>query len=509
MTPFWILDSYSVQSENLFLTYSCRQEVDDFLNGVISFAIRGLQFAVYRECWVWLSVKQAVGQRAADALVEKDKHQSCFQPLVGKPVKIASALALQQSMGFEFSQIIAQLREGVVFEMVSTGDQLMDVGGAPSRHLSAAMEHNFHQPNHASVVDLDPWEFAFARHNRQGQALEQSEIDMHVEGLSLESREAVSDLTEDLTHRGEVIERFLQMKVGEVVAAHFASEESEKLLVLFDKGVLEVGSQDVMTVLDSLQGRMQLALELFADALTEELRDLVSGQKQKPQLAGALEEVSNGKVALKDEVAAVFDLADGVEAMKVHRLSLPLREFWSQHKRPVVEPLADELWAEPIGSALKSFGVGNGKKSVVVFAKLDSATVQFYLDEVMAVEPIGGVKGQERSHSQHQGSQSWVADIKVVVGEAAAAFAQDLVIRISGGELGLSRAQGGSLLHALEDEVDPIALGSFHAAQQRLDKLFLFNPLLCPLHGNVMISGKPFHPALVVMRPLSQHLFGN
>src|SRR4030095_12910260 len=123
--------------------------------------------------------------------------------------------------------------------------------------------------------------------------------------------------------RGEVIESFLQMKIGEVVAAHFASKESEKLLVLFDKGVLEVGSQDVMTVLDSLQGRIKLALEFFADALTEELRDFVSGQKQKPQLAGALEEVSNGKVTPKDKVAAVLNLADGVEAMKVHRLSLP------------------------------------------------------------------------------------------------------------------------------------------------------------------------------------------
>src|SRR4029453_11800138 len=308
------------------------------------------------------------------------------------------------------------------------------------------MEQHFTQSNHTGVMDLDPWDFAFARHDGQGQALEQSEVDMHVEGLSLESRVTVRNLTENLTHPGEVIERFLQMKVSEVVAAHFASEESEKLLVLFDKGVLEVGSQDVMTVLDSLQGRIKLALEFFADALTEELRDFVSGQKQKPQLAGALEEVSNGKVTPKDKVAAVLNLTDGVEAMKVHRLSLPLREFWSQHKRPLVEPLADELWAKPIGSGLKSFGVGNGKKSVVVFAELDSATFQFYLDEVMAVEPIGGVKGQERSHSEHQGSQSWVADIKVVVGEAAAAFAQDLVIRISGGELGLSRAQGGSLL---------------------------------------------------------------
>src|SRR4029450_3315192 len=100
---FWILDSYSVQSENLFLTYSCRQKVDDFLNGVISSAIRGLQFAVYRECWVWLSVKKAMGQRATDTLVEKDKHQSYFQPLIGEPVKIASALALQQAMGFQFA----------------------------------------------------------------------------------------------------------------------------------------------------------------------------------------------------------------------------------------------------------------------------------------------------------------------------------------------------------------------------------------------------------------------
>lgn len=332
---------------------------------------------------------------------------------------------------------------------------------------------------------------------------------MHVEGLSLESRETVGDFTEDLTHRGEVIKSFLQMKVSEVVAAHFASEESEKLLVLFDKSVFEVGSQDVMTMLDSLQGRMYFALKLFADALTEELRDFVSRQQQQSQFAGALKEVSDREVALKDEVTAVLDLADGVKAMKVHRLSLSLREFGSQKESPVVEPLADELRAKSIGGGLQSLRVGNAKKSVVVFAELDSATFELYLDEVMTVEPISGVKGQEGSHSDDQGSQSRVADIKVVVGKAAAAFAQDLVIRIGAGELGLSRAQGGSLLHALEDEVDPIALGSFHAAQQRLDKLFLFNALLSPLHGDVMVSGKAFYPALVVVSPLHQNLFGN
>jgi len=50
-------------------------ESNDFLNGVISFAICGLQFD--REYLVWLSVKQAASQ-----------------PLVGKQVKIASAKIL-------------------------------------------------------------------------------------------------------------------------------------------------------------------------------------------------------------------------------------------------------------------------------------------------------------------------------------------------------------------------------------------------------------------------------
>ena len=95
-----LLDSYSVQSENLFLTYSCCQKVDYFLNGVISFAIRGLQFAVYSVGFGFrLNRLCANGPQTR---LWKRTNTSHFQPLVGKPVKIASALALQQGMGFHF-----------------------------------------------------------------------------------------------------------------------------------------------------------------------------------------------------------------------------------------------------------------------------------------------------------------------------------------------------------------------------------------------------------------------
>ena len=95
-----------------------------------------------------------------------------------------------------------------MLEMVSSHDQLMDVGGAPARHLSAAMEQNFHPSNHASVVDLNAGNFALACDNRQGQALEQSEVDMYVEGLGLESTVTVSDLTEDLSTVGRLSRAF-------------------------------------------------------------------------------------------------------------------------------------------------------------------------------------------------------------------------------------------------------------------------------------------------------------
>jgi hypothetical protein len=41
------------------------------------------------------------------------------------------------------------------------------------------------------------------------------------------------------------------------------------------------------------------------------------------------------------------------------------------------------------------------------------------------------------------------------------------------------------------------------------DKLFLFNTLLSPLHGDVMVAGKAFYPALLVVSPLHQNLFVN
>ena len=55
------------------------------------------------------------------------------------------------------------------------------------------MEKNFHQAEHAEVVDLDAGDFAVAGGNGKSQALEQWEIDMDIESLGFEGSETVGN----------------------------------------------------------------------------------------------------------------------------------------------------------------------------------------------------------------------------------------------------------------------------------------------------------------------------
>ena len=70
-------------------------------------------------------------------------------------------------------------------------------------------------------------------------------------------------------------------------------------------------------------------------------------------------------------------------------------------------------------------------------------------------------------------------------------------------------AVGRPLLHALEDEVDAIGVASRHPMEPRQDVVLLAHPLLGPLDRDRMIARIGFHPALVIVRPLAQHLLAD
>jgi hypothetical protein len=76
------------------------------------------------------------------------------------------------------------------------------------------MEEHLHEPNHAGVVDFDSGILCAANADGQRQSLQQREVHVRIQALSLEGGEAVGDAEEFLAHGGQVFQTFLQAEVS-------------------------------------------------------------------------------------------------------------------------------------------------------------------------------------------------------------------------------------------------------------------------------------------------------
>jgi hypothetical protein len=163
-------------------------------------------------------------------------------------------------------------------------------------------------------VDLDAGIANRADGDREGKALEEREVDMNIEPLCLEGSKAASDGLEALADRVEMVQSFLEAEIGEVVGDQLVAEEGRELFVLLQEGVLEVGAEDMMTVLDAIDDGGELALHPTAHVRAKDLGDPVSRQPPQAEFAAAFKQLVDREVALENEVAAVLDLGDRVKA---------------------------------------------------------------------------------------------------------------------------------------------------------------------------------------------------
>jgi len=140
-----------------------------------------------------------------------------------------------------------------------------------------------------------------------------------------------------------------------------------------------------------------------------------------------------GKFPFEDEVAAIFDLRDGVEARQLYPLALLDGKLGPEDQGPIVEPFANDVGAQSVGSGLECSDVVNRQEGIVILAEADLRTIELPLDEVVAVEVICRLEGEEGCDTHHHGAENFIADIEVVVCEAAALAGEDAVVWILGG----------------------------------------------------------------------------
>ena len=267
--------------------------------------------------------------------------------LGGEAVGVARAVAFEQAVALELAQVVAQLVEavGALGQVEGCEDSLVDLLGGPATDVSAAMQQDFEQANDAHVVDFDSRIAHGADGDRQGDPLQQREVDVNVEPLCLEAGEAAGDGLEGLANRIEMVQALAQAEVGEVVGTQFVAQEGRELLVLLEERVLEVGPVDMMAVRDAVDHAGELAAVATVKPGAEDCRHLVGGQPPQAEFAAAREQLVDREVASEDEVAAILDLGNRIEARQVDRFALLGGEFRPHDQGPVVEPLADDLRA--------------------------------------------------------------------------------------------------------------------------------------------------------------------
>jgi len=104
------------------------------------------------------------------------------------------------------------------------------------------MDEHFHEADQAGVMDFDSGDFGMTGDDRESQALEEGEIHMDLEGLSLKGGETVGDGQEFGAYGCQMLDSLFEKKVFQVVATNLDSQEGLKFLVLFKESMFEVGA---------------------------------------------------------------------------------------------------------------------------------------------------------------------------------------------------------------------------------------------------------------------------
>src|SRR5262249_39738944 len=90
-----------------------------------------------------------------------------------------------------------------------------------------------------------------------------------------------------------------------------------------------------------------------------------------------------GKFFLEDEVTAVFDLRDRIEAREIDLLSLLGRELRPQDQGPIVKPLADDRGAQFVGGPCRAPTSSTARNALsflrkVIFLRLSSCSMKLW-----------------------------------------------------------------------------------------------------------------------------------
>jgi hypothetical protein len=128
------------------------------LDGVVGAVVGGFESAGRLMSGVGAVMEAAVGEEAAEPLVEEQEEQRQLDPFWCEPVGVAGAVAMQQPVTFELAQVVVELVQavGTLGEVKGGENGVVDLFSGPAAKMTSAVQQDFEEADDARVVDLDP-----------------------------------------------------------------------------------------------------------------------------------------------------------------------------------------------------------------------------------------------------------------------------------------------------------------------------------------------------------------
>ena len=156
-------------------------------------------------------------------------------------------------MGLHLAQVISQLINGVIGQVVGGNYFIMDKGRGPAINTGAGMHHGLHKSDHSRILNLYPGDACPGTGDGQGHFLKQWKVKMNIEGTGLQGGKTIENVAGGFPNPGQVMKGLWYAQVGRIVAADLHPEEGTKFLILFNQRVFEIGAQNMMALLNTLE----------------------------------------------------------------------------------------------------------------------------------------------------------------------------------------------------------------------------------------------------------------
>src|SRR5437660_11614358 len=108
-----------------------------------------------------------------------------------------------------------------------------------------------------------------------------------------------------------------------------------------------------MAVFDLIDHGSQFAAQTLTQPHTEDLADAIGCQAPEPDFTASLGELVDREMTFENEIAAVFNLRNGVETRQGHLSPFPVGEVGFKDQVSVMEMSADVAWTQHLRSRLQ------------------------------------------------------------------------------------------------------------------------------------------------------------